>query len=85
MIELIRQQAPDRLELIDQLRKLVKGSIAMKPYVQFVDSTNPNQEGSVWQFDENIFLEHETKGMIVLDLLEDGRIGGIEFINQIPD
>ena len=85
IVELIRKQEPERVDLIDQLRKQIKGSIDIKAYVQFVNSDKPNQKGSEWQFDENIILEHETEGTIVLDILKDGRIGGIEFINQIPD
>jgi hypothetical protein len=50
-----------------------------------VNSEKPNQKGSEWQFDENIILEHETEGTIVLDVLKDGRIGGIEFVSQIPN
>ena len=85
IVELISKQEPERMDLIDQLRKQVKGSIDLKPYVRFVNSDKPNQKGSEWQFDENVILEHETEGTIVLDILKDGRIGGIEFISQIPD
>lgn len=85
IVELIRKQEPERVDLINQLRKQAKGSIDLKPYVQFVNSDKPNQEGSEWQFNENIILERETEGTIVLDVLKDGRIGGIEFIGQIPD
>ena len=85
IVELIRKQKPERLDLIDQLRKQMNGSIDLRPYVKFVNSYKPNQKGSEWQFDENIILEHETEGTIVLDILKDGRIGGIEFISQIPD
>lgn len=85
IVELIKKQKPERVDLINQLRKQAKETIYLKPYVQFVNSDQPNQKGSEWQFDENIILEHETEGTIVLDVLKDGRIGGIESISQIPN
>ena len=85
IIELARQQLPNRADIIDQLLKLEKKEFDIKTYVQFVNSEKLNQKGSEWQFAENIILEHESEGTIVLDILKDNRIGGIEFINQIPD
>ncbi|WP_276371467.1 hypothetical protein [Chryseolinea sp. H1M3-3] len=83
IVELIKEQVPDRLYLIEQLRKSgIKGWIR-QPYVRFVSAENANQPGSIWQFYENVVLEHKTEGTIVLDILKDGRIGGIEFVSQI--
>jgi uncharacterized protein YuzE len=85
IIELIKDQEPDRVDLIEQLKKFDTKNWTRKPYIRFVSSQNPNQPGSEWQFDENIVLEDEVEGTIVLDLLKDGRIGGIEFLRQIRD
>lgn len=83
IITLIKEQEPDRLDLIDQLQMSERKKWIRQPYVSFVSSERPNLPGSEWQFEENIVLEHETEGTIVLDILKDGRIGGIEFISQI--
>jgi uncharacterized protein YuzE len=85
IIELIKEQEPERLDLIEQLKKSDKKNWIRQPYVRFVSSQKPNQPGSEWQFDENIVLEDEVEGAIVLDILKDGRIGGIEFVSQIRD
>lgn len=84
IIDLIREQEPKRIDLVEQLKKSEITGWVRQPYVRFVSSENANQPGAEWQFEENIVLEHETEGTIVLDILKDGRIGGIEFINQIP-
>jgi hypothetical protein len=42
-----------------------------------------NKKGAEWQFDENIVLEHDKLGTIVIDFLKDKRIGGIEFVKFI--
>jgi len=83
IIELIREQEPDRHDLIEELEKLEKKKWIRQPYIHFVSAERPNQPGSEWQFDENIVLEDETEGTIVLDILKGGRIGGIEFVSQI--
>ncbi len=81
--ELISEQEPDRIDLIEQLNKFERRSWFRQAYIRFVNNSNPNQKGSEWQFAENIVLEHETEGTIVLDILKDGRIGGIEFLKYI--
>jgi uncharacterized protein YuzE len=83
IIKLVEQQEPDRQDLIIALRNCKNGKWTSNGYYQFVDSNNANQIGYKWQFDENVVLEQENKGDIVLDILKDGSIGGIEFIDQI--
>ncbi|WP_258541692.1 hypothetical protein [Parvicella tangerina] len=85
IIELIKEQESERLDLIEQLEKSDRKKWIRQPYIRFVSAERPNQPGSEWQFDENIVLEHKTEGTIVLDILKDGRIGGIEFVSQIKD
>lgn len=85
IIQLIREQEPDRTDLIEELEKLERKKWIRQPYVRFISAERPNQVDSEWQFDENIVLEHETEGTIVLDILKNGRIGGIEFVSQIRD
>ena len=85
IIELIKKQRPERLEVIKELEKKAGQMWQVKAYVRFVSAEKANQAGSEWQFSESIELKHETEGAIVLDILEDGRIGGIEFIDQIKD
>lgn len=84
IIDLIREQEPHRTDLIEQLNKSEVRGWIRQPCVRFVSGENANQPGAEWQFEENIVLENETEGTIVLDVLKDGRIGGIEFISQIP-
>lgn len=83
IIDLIKEQEPERLDLIQQLEDSNIKKWIRQPYISLVSAERPNQQGSEWQFEENIVLEHETEGTIVLDILKDGRIGGIEFLNQI--
>ena len=85
IIDLISEQEPERKDLVEQLNTIEIRSWIRQPYIHFVSGHNPNQEGSEWQFEENIVLEHETEGTIVLDILKDGRIGGIELVSQIPN
>jgi len=83
LVDLIKEQEPDRTDLIEQLRKYEKQQWIRQPYILLVSAERPNQPGSEWQFEENVVLEHEIEGTIVLDILQGGRIGGIELISQI--
>ncbi len=84
IIDLIKEQEPERIDLIEQLKNSEIKEWLKQAYVRFVNGFRPNQPNSEWQFEENIELEHPTEGTIVLDILKDGRIGGIEFLNYIP-
>ena len=83
VIDLIKEQEPERLDIIEQLRTADKNKWNRQAYIYLVSGKQPNEPGSEWQFAESIVLEHETEGTIVLDILKDGRIGGIELVNQI--
>jgi hypothetical protein len=48
-----------------------------------VNSDRPNESGSDWQFAENLELESPTEGGIVLDILTNHRVGGVEFVSKI--
>lgn len=52
-------------------------------YVYFVAPDRANQAGAEWQFSHNVVLESTPYGQVVLDVLRDGRIGGIEFLDQV--
>jgi len=75
LVELAKQQRPDDVRLHEALKRCTRilGNSFVKP-------KRPNHPGSEWQFKENITLEHPEFGDIVLDVLKDGRIGGIEYL-----
>ena len=83
IIKLVKEQEPERQDLIFALHNCKGGHWSSNGYYQFVDPSNANQPRSTWQHNECIVLEQSDKGDIVIDLLMDGRIGGIEFIDLI--
>ena len=83
IIRLVREQEPEREDIITALQNCKGGYWGSKAYYNFVDSKNPNKPGSAWQHDECIVIEQENAGDLVIDILKDGRIGGIEFIDLI--
>jgi hypothetical protein len=83
LIELVKKQELERKDIILALTNSVGGHWESKAYYKFVNSRNANKKGAEWQFDENIVLEHDKLGTIVIDFLKDKRIGGIEFVKFI--
>ena len=83
IIEHLEQQEPLRQDVIKALTECRGGQWRGNAYFQFVDSTNANQNGAEWQFDDNIVVEHPKKGTIIIDFLKNKKIGGIEFYELI--
>ena len=82
LVLLAREQLPERPELAAALEECVVCKKRAK-YVYFVDAANGNQLGAQWQFRENVWLDDPVKGRLVLDVLQDGRVGGVEFYDQL--
>ena len=83
LVRLAREHYPEVPWLATALEKCTRCKIKSKAYVCFVDPTNANQLGADWQFAENIVLEDPEHGDIVIDVLENQRIGGVEFLDQL--
>ena len=83
IIELVKQQVPERADVVKSLKKCSEGEWTSSGYFQF--SLSKKGKSADWKFNENLLLEHEFLGFIVLDILKNGRIAGIEFINLIDD
>ncbi|SHL65539.1 hypothetical protein [Chryseobacterium polytrichastri] len=80
VIDLIKTKIPENLNLNKALENAKNGDWESKAYYKFIDATNANKPGAEWQFKENIIVEHPTLGTIVLDILTEDRLGGIEFV-----
>ncbi len=84
-IELVKQQEPARMDIIKSLKKCKDGKWTSNAYYEFPCSKFVNKKEAQWNFYENIPLEHEFLGFIVLDILKNGSIAGIEFINLMEE
>lgn len=84
LVDLAQQQLPDDDRLHASLKKCTEASGNI-PYIHFVNPRRANRPGSEWQFEDNIILEDPVKGELVLDILKDGRVGGVEFLGVLLD
>lgn len=83
IIKILEKEEPKNENLIQLLENCNGGNWESKAYYRFVNSKNANQPNSEWQFQENVIIEHNKIGTIVIDLLKNNKIGGIELISQI--
>ncbi|MDF1548355.1 MAG: hypothetical protein P1P88_11075 [Bacteroidales bacterium] len=81
---LIKELVPERTDIV-VVQKLKSKKWIRQAYIPLKKLYDSDERDSNWQFEENILLEHETEGTIVLDVYKNGRIGGIELVNQIQD
>jgi hypothetical protein len=79
LVELARQQEP---ALVASLMKCTT-ALESRAYIYFVSPASANQPGSEWQFDHNVLFSHPEHGSVVLDVLKDGRVGGVEFLARL--
>jgi hypothetical protein len=84
LVALLRTQRPDYPRVAEAMAKCRKALATEPGYITFVNPSRPNLPGSEWQFDGNIDVSDPVRGWIVFDLLNDGRIGGVEFVDEIP-
>src|SRR3990172_12424720 len=82
LVALAKEQLPNEQWLQESLRNCtqVSGKI---PMLHFIDPYRPNQPGSAWQFETNITLDDPQYGDLVLDILKDKRVGGVEFLGVL--
>ena len=80
LAEIARHEMPEETWLIKALTQCTRAWTSCTTYIHFVDPTNPNKLGSEWQFKQNLMF-HD--GRLVLDVLKDGRIGGVEFLDRL--
>lgn len=83
LVELARTVEAEEPGLADAFSHCTQCLIESEAYIYFVDPREPNQPGSEWQFDRNVVLESSSEGIIVVDVLTSGRIGGIEFFDRL--
>lgn len=79
IIAVVESVAPERIDVIEMLRNCTMAYHRSAAYVQFIDVKNANQESAVWQFKECLRIDHPSHDTILIDILNDGKIGGIEF------
>lgn len=80
LVGLAVKQAP---ELVEAFSACVVADCRYHAYHKFVDTRNPNKIGSAWQFSHSAEMIDNDEGGVVVDVLSDGRIGGVEFLKRI--
>ncbi|PXY38734.1 hypothetical protein DMB65_21530 [Flavobacterium cheongpyeongense] len=83
IIKILEKEEPKNENLIQLCKNCKGGNWESKAHFRFVNPNNANQPNSEWQFQDNIIIEHNEIGTIVIDLLKNNKIGGIELLNQL--
>jgi hypothetical protein len=83
LVDWVRAHRPELAWLADALARCTRAAWDGRAYLYFVDSADANQPDAEWQFVESVMLEHPKEGTLVLDILENRRVGGIEFLRRL--
>jgi len=83
LVDWVRENVPGEPWLADALARCTRAREESRAYLCFVDNADANGPGAEWRFASNVVLEHPKEGTLVLDVLADRRIGGIEFLRRL--
>src|SRR5262249_58818443 len=83
LVELAKDQRPDLPWLAESLTHCTACWRKSRIMSYFVSPDRANQPAAEWQFKEVIELVHPEHGRLKLEVLKDGRIGGIEFYDRL--
>lgn len=78
LAELAREQHPDQPDLAGALARCTRARRDGRAYLRFVEADTP-----AWRFERSVTLESRREGTLVLDVLQDGRVGGVEFLRRV--
>lgn len=83
LVDDARSQVPQFQWLPGALANCPAGKWESQAYIRYIPAVYPNQPGSPWQFQMNIVINHGVFGMVVIDVLQGNRIGGIELVDRL--
>jgi hypothetical protein len=83
LVDWVRAERPDLALLADALERCTRAMEGGRAYLYFVDPADANRPGAEWQIADGAVLHHPREGTLILDILEDGRVGGIEFLARL--
>lgn len=89
IVALLRQQRPEEVEVARALAGCTRCWKRSVAYWYFVDPAGANTPGAAWRFERNITLDGGVGvggwGPLVLDVLEGGGVGGVEFLDRAAE
>jgi hypothetical protein len=83
LVALAKEQHSDKPWLADALGRSQAVVKRTKFIIHFVDPTDANKPGAEWQFDTSLWLKDPLEGNLVVDVLEGGRVGAVEFYDRL--
>ncbi|MEJ2594292.1 MAG: hypothetical protein P8100_04020 [bacterium] len=84
VIDLVKEQEPERLDLVEQLERIDKKKMIRRPYISFNYEGKHAKKVDAWDIHESIALLDKNEGHIILDIHKNGKIAGLELTDQIP-
>lgn len=83
LVELARVQFPQEAWLPAALERCERAAWQSKSYLAFIERERATSRESEWEFGFNLTLRHGDYGELVLDVLRNREIGGIEFLSRL--
>jgi len=82
LVALAREQWTDRPELAASFARCTREWPRNQLYSYFM---SPMERPTKWRFATNLFLAHPTLGTLLVDVMTDQSIGGIEYLDRVME
>jgi hypothetical protein len=82
LVELAEKQWADEPFIAEALKQCTEGWWDDPGFIYFTDFFYPRDFCLPWFKKQGYFMKHETKGIVQLDMLRNGKIGGIQFLRK---
>jgi len=83
LVELAQLLLPNEAWLAEALAECTQYYQDGPSYLYFIDRDAAPNRNSEWAFERNIILRHPTRGEVVLDILKNKKVGGVELLNLV--
>ena len=82
LIELVKQQLPEEGWLLDSLFRVNRAQYDGVSYYLFIEREKASDGNVDWEFNRNIKLRDPERGEIVLDILNNNEVAGMEVLSR---
>ncbi len=83
LVKLARRQWSNRRDLADSFARCTRQWPRNELYTYFINPYTPDKPGCRWDFAMNLMLSCPERGVLVVDIMKDCSIGGIEFLDRV--
>ncbi len=82
LVRLVRAQCPHEAAVDAALQQCTRAHVVSARRTRFVSGFHPKRANSPWEFERHLRLDCPEHGALLLDILRNGQVGGVEYLDR---